>query len=519
MKKFIGWLIIGLLLAGTICGVYFGISYYSLDIETALEEEYDKGYSDALNGSESNYMILYQQALADLQIAQNDKSELQSQLENALNENSDNHDLIQNLRNQLSSKDNEIDALEDTVTLYQLMLEAYEDIDKLQVTFVLFDNGDETPYAVQFVDENEYLSEVVTPTASDFEGWSLSKGGELIEDITTMQVTEDMTIYGMFTNTVTFMVNGEEYTTQEVSYNQYATDVEVSLVGYTCNGWSLTENGELVTVSTMSITADTTFYAVMEKIELTGLEEYSWNVSTNLMVSYIWTDSKNTYYSYRDEQYVLNKETKTWDEKIWYGLSSFNGSSIWTDGQNIYYSGGYSDPAGDYAQYVLDEKTSTWTEKTWYGISDLMARDIWTDGENFYFSQGPTQYVLNKETSTWTEKTWNSPIAFFGDDRIWTDGQNIYYSSGSYQYQLDKDTSTWIEKIWYGLSNFDGPHIWTDGENYYYSSGTHQYQLNKETSTWTEKTWVGLSSFYGRYVWTDGTNIYYSNGSDQYIFV
>lgn len=514
MKKFIGWLIIGLLFAGTVCGVYFGISYYSLDIDTALEEEYDKGYSDALNGSESNYMTLYQQALEDLQIAQSDKSELQSQLENALNENSDNQDLIQNLRNQLSSKDNEIDALEDTVTLYQLMFEAYEDIDKLQVTFVLFDNGDETPYDVQFIDENECLSAVVAPTASDFEGWSLTKGGELIDDITTMQVTENMTIYGMFTNTVTFMVNGEEYTTQEVSYNQYSSDVDISLNGYNFNGWSLTENGETITLSTTPITVDTTFYAVLEKLDFATM---SWNGFSDIDGRYIWHSDENTYYSYNTEQYVLNKETFTWEEKTWEGLTSFVGDNVWTDGENIYYL-----YAGN--QYILDENASTWNEQELVINNDnLYGCYVWSDGVNFYNTySGNTFYLVDyiDSDSQWVpSNSMNFPGSFID---IWTDGENIYSSYGSQQYVYDKVTSNWQEKVWNGLSSFNGSYVWTDGENIFYSCGRDfQYVLNKETSTWEEKTWsgpwLGFTSLNGSYVWTDGENIYYSDGNEQYI--
>ena len=217
--------------------------------------------------------------------------------------------------------------------------------------------------------------------------------------------------------------------------------------------------------------------------------------------SYFWNEGVHIYYSRGTTQLEYDKVSGTWSEKVWNGLTSFNGWNIWTDGSSIYYSNGSSQ------QYVLDKSTSTWVVKTWSGYSNFSGVDIWTDGEKYYYSYSSTQYELDSELGVWFPRTWN--INFNGY-YVWTDGENIYYSNGSTHYILDKETSTWTQKSWGGLTSFNAPSIWTDGENIYYSNGSTHYILDKETSTWTQKSWGGLTSFNGIDIWTDGEK-YYDN--------
>ena len=494
-----------------IVGTITGNAYYTYE---DVQNAYNDGYTDGIrNEEELTAQIDYYKAEVDKYIeslaeAQIKIENLEKDLQDAINSGNADKETIAGLQEDLAEAQAEITAkqaqiaeLQDDIKFYQELLEAYEDSGKLVVTFTLVDNGVETTHDVQVVEPNGYLTAVVDPTASDFEGWSLSKGGDLIEDLTTVQVTENMTVYGMFTNTVTFMVNGEEYATQEVSYNKYATDVEVALTGYNLDGWSLTENGEVITVSTTPITKDTTFYAVLKNDWDNVIFKNSPNIIAHMD---IWTDGENTYYSSSSEQYVLNKETSTWEEKTWSGLTNFSGVYIWTDGESIYYS-------NDTEQYVLNKETSTWSEKIWEGLTNPNAVYIWTDSTNIYYSNGLyEQYQLNQETSTWEQKTWygltNFECAF-----IWTDNTNVFYSDDSKQYVLNKETSTWEQKIWYGFNPSSGLGIWTDGESIYYSSNTEQYVLNKETSTWSEKIWTGLTNPNALYIWTDGVNIYHTS--------
>ena len=544
MKTWKKWLIAVfsiLLLAGITLGVVWVVDNWSaITSNTTLytQEDLDNAYNKGLNDAGYDVIVQYQEQVADLQIELQNKEitigNLTDQLNDALENGGLKDDEIEDLKKdiadlqaEITAKQEQIEGLQDDIKFYQELLEAYEDSDKLRVTFTMVDNGKERNYDVQVVEPNGYLSEVITPDRADFEGWSLTKGGELIDDLTTIQVTENMTIYGMCTNTVTFMVNGEEYATQEVSYGKYATYISTEPVtNYNLNGWSLSENGEVIIFRETPIFKDTTFFAIFVE-SLSSFEEKTWNGLTNFYANCIWTDGTNIYYSYGSEQYVLNQETSTWEVTEWgkrleNGASMFypQGDYIWINKttNTIYYS-------HDDEQYVLNKNTMEWETMVWYGLTNFNADDIWTDGQNVYCSSNfnsSEQYVLNQETSTWEEKTWNGLTNLLADC-IWTDGINIYYSNGEIHYVLDITTSTWTS-IAFNVS-FNGMQVWTDGKNTYLTltnrlnGEVSHYILEKSSSTWLSKSWNNLPSSLQTtyddqaiYFWTDGTNIYYSDG-------
>ena len=230
--------------------------------------------------------------------------------------------------------------------------------------------------------------------------------------------------------------------------------------------------------------------------------------------AYIWTDGTNIYYSYEKEQYVLNKETYTWEEKTWSGLTSFEGNNVWTDGTSIYYTQSYD-------HYILNG--DTWETFSFSASGTArMGCDIWTDGTNVYWSEfmaPPVHCVLNKETNAWDTKTFSGwgEDENFSASNIWTDGTDIYYSLGSIQRVLNKSTSTWTTKAWQGLSSFSGQHVWSDGVNIYCSLGGMHYILNDDT--WEKISFNGVTSFYGYHVWSDGENIYASINGMHYILL
>lgn len=250
-----------------------------------------------------------------------------------------------------------------------------------------------------------------------------------------------------------------------------------------------------------------------------GWASKTWNGYSFINGDQIWTDGDDIYYSFAEDQYVLNMDTSTWSPKTWNGLTNYIGQMIWTDGDDIYYS--FSNE-----QYVLNKSTSTWLPKTWtyegleqsFAVSGL---SIWTDGVDIYFSSGKTFLVLDKSTSTWHSKTWSGLTIFYGQS-IWTDGDNIYYSNNNQHYVLDVATSTWSPKTWNGTSSFIGQNVWTDGDDIYYSLNGDTYILDKSTSTWSPKTWDdALEIESGGYIWNDGTSTYYSryysDNSNQYV--
>ncbi len=289
-----------------IVGTITGNAYYTYE---DVQNAYNDGYTDGIrNEEELTAQIDYYKGEVDkyaisLGEAQSKIENLEKDLQDAINSGNADKETIAGLQEDLAeaqaditAKQEQIEELQDDIKYYQELLEAYADSDKLRVTFTMVDNGKERNYDVQVVEPNGYLSEVITPDRADFEGWSLTKGGELIDDLTTVQVTDNMTIYGMCTNTVTFMVNGEEYATQEVSYGKYATDIEVSLAGYTFEGWSLTEGGEIITFNTIPIMKDIIFYACIEK-RLYSISEYSEGNQIGILDYYIFNANDLIYLS------------------------------------------------------------------------------------------------------------------------------------------------------------------------------------------------------------------------------
>ncbi len=300
----------------------------SKESELAEKKEYIEYLEDEKAELESQAVLdkVEIERLNDLLTQANqDKTDLQAEIDqqiitiNSLNidiealeaENSSLKDTISSLQEQIKNLNSQIFELQNSVTYYLELLEAYENNSDFIVTFVLFDNGKEIVYDVQTVDNGEYLTPVVVPDRADFEGWSLTKGGELIDDLTTIQVTGNMTIYGMCTNTVTFMVNGEEYFSQEVSYNDYAKGNDISIQGYNLEGWSTITDGEIVDLSEINIVEDIKFYAILTKLQLSRFTPKTWNGLSNFNGQYVWTDGDKTYYSNADKQYVLNVETST----------------------------------------------------------------------------------------------------------------------------------------------------------------------------------------------------------------
>lgn len=232
----------------------------------------------------------------------------------------------------------------------------------------------------------------------------------------------------------------------------------------------------------------------------------------------IWSDGTDIYYTYDEENYILNKSTNSWDVIEW--NISFTAYGIWTDGTNVYFSSGTN-------HYLLDKENRTWSPKVWEGLAEFYGAYIWTDGTNIYhMNQYGVTHKLNVDTSTWEEKIWKSvpsnKVYFYGG-HVWTDGTNIYVSADSTQYVLDVETDSWVAKTWEGLSYSSSylrvDYVWSDGVNVYADrngSASNVYTLNKETGIWESG---GISIGYPDYLWTDGTNIYWTRNSVTYILL
>ena len=159
---------------------------------------------------------------------------------------------------------------------------------KADTTFYAVYTPSTRQYKVTFMNGSEKLSEsevdyngvaaapTQTPakestvdTVYTFAGWSLTDGGEKVDEL---KITGDTTFYAVYTPAtrqykVTFMNGSEKLSESDVDYNGVAvapaqTPAKESTVDtvYTFAGWSLTDGGEKV--DELKITGDTTFYAV-----------------------------------------------------------------------------------------------------------------------------------------------------------------------------------------------------------------------------------------------------------------
>ncbi len=159
---------------------------------------------------------------------------------------------------------------------------------KADTTFYAVYTSATRQYKVTFMNGSEKLSEsevdyngvaaapTQTPakestvdTVYTFAGWSLTDGGEKVDEL---KITGDTTFYAVYTSAtrqykVTFMNGSEKLSESDVDYNGVAvapaqTPAKESTVDtvFAFAGWSFTDGGEKV--DELKITGDTTFYAV-----------------------------------------------------------------------------------------------------------------------------------------------------------------------------------------------------------------------------------------------------------------
>ena len=162
------------------------------------------------------------------------------------------------------------ERVEQIITSNVTYYAVFREIKKYTVTF----NVDGKVYSKASVIENGFAkAPLKNPSKKNyiFKGWSDEKNGEVIS-LSTVAINEDIEFYAIFENTlkykVTFIVDGETYDEQHVFENEQL-DLPTNPVkdGFKFKGWSYEPDGDAVSVSDVTITKDTTFYAVFEEKE------------------------------------------------------------------------------------------------------------------------------------------------------------------------------------------------------------------------------------------------------------
>jgi hypothetical protein len=270
------------------------------------------------------------------------------------------------------------------------------------------------------------------------------------------------------------------------------------------------------------------------------LKAETWNIP-NMTGKAVWhsLDNNHIYYSEGTRQYELNKDTNTWVEKSWSGLTDFDGWNVWHDKDNegnaiTYYSDGIE------KQYYLDEN-GVWQTKTWDNnvpvVNALKGERAWQsqNNEDFtewstYFSTNDKIYNLYKDENTWKELE-DAPYSFEGEDvtdlfipmegsifrmRIASNPNIIIYLSYN-------DWSP-IPTNYFGIEGFYGRNVWSAPTlGTFLSEGNGQYKITfSQTSSrpfFVPIEWVNnIAPTSGEYIWLDyDNNPHYSNEDDSNI--
>lgn len=244
------------------------------------QELYDQGVEDGnKNKKEQEEKILYYQNLVDqynVTLAENNAkiADLQAQNQELSSSNSlkdetiaekeaiiaSNNETIKELRAQIGKLENSIEE-------YKALVESLKASYEVTATFIF----DGQVHKVAVVKRGECVGAIEDPISSssaEFEGWQVD--GVTVDPAT--YVLEDDTIFLAATNQryrVDYFANGEIFTTQYVTSDEYPTIVDTpSLFGHTFKGWSL-DGANVIETSTYPITANTVFYAVFEEIKCT----------------------------------------------------------------------------------------------------------------------------------------------------------------------------------------------------------------------------------------------------------
>ena len=201
MKKFVGYLMIILLFAGSVCGVVFGVKLLQANQQIDdlyTQEEVQEQYKEYIKQiSEKNIIIgqlnsKIEELNLKIEALSEDKENNLSQIEELQSE-------ISTLEAQISEFDSQILLLQNEITRLEGLLEGYEDIKS--GTFELDFYVDETLFKTKVVRANNKLVAFDNPTKEfhEFKGWSINKTD--IVDIFNMTITEDMTLYAVFEET------------------------------------------------------------------------------------------------------------------------------------------------------------------------------------------------------------------------------------------------------------------------------------------------------------------------------
>jgi uncharacterized repeat protein (TIGR02543 family) len=138
-------------------------------------------------------------------------------------------------------------------------------------TVAFLDTDGDTCYTTTATSGSTVTYDGRTPskTGCTFVGWSATKDGTAVDSITVGDASA--VYYPVFQKNkyvVNFLVGGENYGWTEVYYGEQVVESfdEPTQDGYKFLGWSTSQNGSVIDLAKLTITENTTLYAVFEQI-------------------------------------------------------------------------------------------------------------------------------------------------------------------------------------------------------------------------------------------------------------
>lgn len=283
-------------------------------------------------------------------------------------------------------------------------------------------------------------------------------------------------------------------------------------------------------------------YTFEERLEIAGEVHYNdvpetWSLYKHygldeIVGSDIWVDLDGIihYDSRRYGNYILNKETNTWEEYQWnfdddvdFLENKIGGRDIWIhDGQvYLYYDG----------NAYLDKETNTWKHKLWYPLKynqnylDIRKECLWYDYNNVLHLDDYDKHCVyvkkykDNNADAWEKIEWDEYNDSILGEYIWKDYNGIIHFNDGMSLYLDKDTNTWKE---YYFNNFDpnGIYVWKDSNGVirYDYERTHYY-LSTDNKTWIEVEDDSYPDVTGDCTWVDYEGkSHWDNVSANYIY-
>lgn len=326
MKRFLGYLMIILFMAGSICGIVFGIMYknvndkyqelnnqdtyvYILQLETTIDNLTEQIENLEINIDDLTLQLEnkdgqlednaetiagYVEQIEDLQTTieslNSTISSLQLQISNLQEDLSESETLaeeyytqILNLQSQITTLQTTIESLEETVAYYEDLVESYDFSNKYIIKFEVKDRY----YDVSVVNKDDtFQDEIIDPQilGHSFAGWS-------IDGITPIELegytfTSNTTLTALFNaEKQTYSLNSEiENHNSDTSWQDININTYIDVIGYEIN---ILEIKEFTLDNYLSITEPLTEFATVEDysiivtIPTSFIEENYSNITTH----------------------------------------------------------------------------------------------------------------------------------------------------------------------------------------------------------------------------------------------